>query len=154
MASMVGRRTLANTGKEQIARRSSKILIDMLTKSEAQAPTLLALYNLSSLGDNATILVESCVLPILTDILFEDKDTSTGLKELAARTIANIVSNPGYWELAPADREGRSMQSESFIRSILGVLSLATPRCQAPILHILCGIASSSQASGSCFYFF
>lgn len=95
------------------------------------------MYNFSCLNDNAIILVDSAVLPALTDILFINQHTLPELKELAAGTIANIVSNSGYWELAYADKEGHSMRSESFIYSLLGSLPLASPQCQISILHIL-----------------
>ncbi|KAK9279387.1 hypothetical protein L1049_013066 [Liquidambar formosana] len=149
MASIVGRMTLTNSSKEQIARQSAKILVELLSKPEGRAASLKALYNLSALDDNATILVDSAVLPALTGILFEYLDASLELKELAASTIANIVLNPGHWELASADKEGNSMQSESIVFSLLGILSLAPPRCQTPVLQILYGIASSPQASES-----
>ncbi|ONH99885.1 hypothetical protein PRUPE_6G055800 [Prunus persica] len=149
MAFMVGSMTLTNSSKEQIARQGAKILIQMLSKPEGRAASLQALYNLSGLDDNATILVDSAVLPTLTDVLFKNQDTSPELKELAASTMANIVSNPGHWELASADKEGHPMQSESFIYSLLRFLPLASPQCQISILHIIYGIASSPQASES-----
>ncbi|KAK4606073.1 hypothetical protein RGQ29_000375 [Quercus rubra] len=149
MASIVGRMTLTNSSKEQIARQSSKILIELLSKPEGRAPSLQALYNLSGFDDNATILVDAAVLPALINILFENQDDSPDLKESAASTIANIVSNPGHWELASIDKKGHSMQSKSFIFSLLELLSAAPVQCQAPILHILYGIASSPQASES-----
>ncbi|KAL6200348.1 hypothetical protein ACLB2K_030130 [Fragaria x ananassa] len=121
----------------------------MFSNPEGRAASLKALYNLSGLDDNATILVDSAVLPALTGILFINQDTLSELKELAASTMANIVSNPGHWELASADKEGNSMQSESFIYTLLGVLSLAFLPCQISILQILYGIASSPQASES-----
>ncbi|XP_059660878.1 U-box domain-containing protein 44-like isoform X3 [Cornus florida] len=151
MASLVGRMTLTNNSKEQIARQSARVLVELLYKPEGRAPSLQALYNLSSLDDNATILVDSAVFPALTDILFENQDASRGweLKELAASTIANIVSNPGHWELASADKGRHSMQSESIVFSLLGLLFRASPQCQVSILQILYGIASSPQASES-----
>ncbi|KAL6195426.1 hypothetical protein ACLB2K_031045 [Fragaria x ananassa] len=149
MASMLGTLTLTNSSKEQIARQSAKILVEMLSNPEGRAASLKALYNLSGLDDNATILVDSAVLPALTGILFINQDTSSELKELAASTMANIVSNPGHWELASSDKEGNSMQSESFIYNLLRVLSLASLPCQISILQILYGIASSPQASES-----
>lgn len=151
MASIVGRMTLTNGSKEQIARQSAKILVELLSKPEGRAPSLQALYNLSSLDDNATILVDSAVLPALTDILFENQKDPPELKELASATMANIVSNPGHWELAYADSKGNSLQSESFIFSLLGLLSVASPHCQVSVLRILCGIASSPQAAGNSF---
>lgn len=147
MASIVGRMTLTNSSKEQIARQSAKILVELLSKPEGRAPALHALYNLSGLDDNATVLVDSAVLPALTEILF-NRDTSPDLKVLAASTIANIVSNPGQWELASVDKKGHSMQSESFVSSLLDLLPAVSLRCQGSVLHILYGAASSPQASG------
>lgn len=149
MASLVGRMTLTNSSKEQIARQSSTILVKLLSKREGSAPSLQALYNLSSLDDNATILVDSAVLPALTDILFENQDAPPEVKALAASTIAKIVSKPGHWELASVDKQGNSMQSESIVCSLLGLLSLACPQCQLAILQILYGMATSPQAAES-----
>ncbi|XP_042509189.1 U-box domain-containing protein 44-like [Macadamia integrifolia] len=147
MASLVGRMTLTNSGKEQIARQGAKIFVEMLLKPEERTPSLKALYNLSTLDDNATILVDSAVFPALTQILFGDAPSD--LKELAALTLANVVSQPGHWELASADKDGESMQSETIVCSLLGLLSVGSPKCQVAILQILNGIASSPQASES-----
>ncbi|XP_010253761.1 PREDICTED: U-box domain-containing protein 44-like [Nelumbo nucifera] len=149
MASILGRMTLTNSGKELIARQGAKILVDMLSKPEARKPSLQALYNLSTLDDNATILVDSAVLPALTDILLKNLDAPSDVKELSASIISNIVSNPGHWELASADREGNLMQSEVIIHNLLGLLSDASPKCQIAVLQILYGIATSPQASES-----
>lgn len=147
MASMVGRMTLSNSSKEQIARQSAEILVQLLCKAEGIEPSLRALYILSTLDDNATILVDSSILPALADILFKNNNASEEMKALAASTIANIVSNPGYWELAPVDKRGHTMQSESTVSSLLGLLSISSSQCQVYVLRILYGIASSPQAS-------
>ncbi|XAR58905.1 Ubiquitin--protein ligase [Bertholletia excelsa] len=149
MASLVGRMTMTNSSKEQIARRSARVLVELLSKPEGRAPSLQALYNLSLLDDNTTILVDAAVLPALTDVLFENRDASLEEKTLAASIIAKIVSKPGHWELASADRKGNSIQSEPIVFSLLGLLSLSPPQCQASILLILFGLASSPQASES-----
>ncbi|KAI8574025.1 hypothetical protein RHMOL_Rhmol01G0321900 [Rhododendron molle] len=149
MASLVGRMTMTNSSKELIARQSATILVELLSKPEGRSASLQALFNLSSLDDNATILVDSAVLPALTDILFENQDLPPELKGLAASIIANVVSKPGHWELASADKKGNSIQSETIVSSFLGLLSVASPQCQATILHILFGMASSPQASES-----
>lgn len=149
MASLVGRMTLTNSSKEQIARQSSTILVELLSKPEGRSSSLQALFNLSSLDDNLTILVDSAVLPALTDILFENQDSPPELKGLAASIIANVVSKPGHWELASADKKGNSIQSETVVSSFLGLLSVASPQCQVAILHVLYGMASSPQASES-----
>ncbi|XP_077233076.1 U-box domain-containing protein 43-like [Tasmannia lanceolata] len=153
MASLVGNMTLANNGKEHIARQGGKVLVDMLSsKLEGRAASLRALSNLSALDDNASILVDLLVLPPLTNILFQQPlhdDPLLYLKEFAASTIANIVSKPGHWELAFASKEGHTMRSEFIIHRILGLLSQASAKCQLALLQILYGILSSPQASDS-----
>ncbi|XP_057513189.1 U-box domain-containing protein 44-like [Actinidia eriantha] len=149
MASLLGSMTLTNSSKEQIARQSGTILVELLSKREGRAPSLEALYNLSSLDDNATILVDSAVLPALVDALFENQDSAQQVKALAASIIANIVSKPGRWELASVDKDGNSMQSEAIVSGFLGLLSCSAPQCQVAILKILHGMASSPQATES-----
>ncbi|GAA0150718.1 ubiquitin-protein ligase [Lithospermum erythrorhizon] len=156
MASILGSMTLTNTSKEQIARCSSKDLVELLSTISGREASLKALYNLSSLDDNASILVDSAVLPALTDILISQTNHQNNessaeqiqlLKELSAAVIANIVANPGHWELAPADSEGNPMQSQVIVHNLLALLPRASPKCQLSILQILCGVASSPQAS-------
>ncbi|ONK77056.1 uncharacterized protein A4U43_C02F2640 [Asparagus officinalis] len=149
MASLVGKMTLTNSAKDYIARKGGQILVNMLSSNlEGKASCLQALYNLSTLDDNATILVDLGVLPALTNILFAtQEDGSSYLRQLAASTIANIVSNSGHWELSSADMEGNQMQSEFIIHRLTDLLSESSCTYQAAILHILCGIASSPQAS-------
>lgn len=149
MASMLGSMTMTSNSKLFVARQSAKILVLMLAKEEGKAPSLMALHNLSSIDDNATILVNSSMLPSLTYILFKDQDASLELKELAASTMANVVSNPGPWELASADKEGHLLQSKPIIAELLGLLSSTSSKCQASALRILYGVASSPKASES-----
>lgn len=149
MASILGRMTLTNSSKEQIARQGAGSLLELLSKLDGRAASLQALYNLSCFAENATILTDSAVLPALTEILFQNQVVSLELKELAALIIANIVMNPGHWELASADKAGHPLQSESIISSFLGLLLLASPQCQLSVLKILYRIASSPQASES-----
>ncbi|KAK4278566.1 hypothetical protein QN277_016397 [Acacia crassicarpa] len=149
MASLLGRMTLTNNNKEQIARQSAGVLVDLLLKPEGREPSLQALYNLSGLDDNATILVESPVFPSLVNVLFDDKELSNEIKTLAASTIANIVSKPGRWELASADMKGSSMQSENMVFRLLQLLNSVSSQCQVYVLRILYGIISSPQASES-----
>ncbi|RZC90718.1 hypothetical protein C5167_028551 [Papaver somniferum] len=150
MASMVGKMTLANNSKEQIARQGSKIFLDMLSKPEGKEPSLQCLCNLSSSEDNATILVDSGVLLAVVEILFQaEEDDKQHLKDIAASIAANIVSKPGHWELACVNDEGDSMQSESIVHNLLRILPLSSPKGEVAILHILHGIASSPQASES-----
>lgn len=146
--------TLTNTSKEEIAGQCAKVLVELLSKPEGRVASLQALYNLSGLDDNATILVDANALPALTDVLFKNHDDeSYKLNELAAATMANIVSNPGYWELASADKEGHSLQSEFFVAGLLELLSVASSQCQVSILRMLCGIALSPQAAGNSLLF-
>ncbi|KAI4305288.1 hypothetical protein L6164_028660 [Bauhinia variegata] len=149
MASLLGRMTLTNSSKEQIARQSARLLVELLSKPEGKAPSLQALYNLSGLDDNTTILVESAALPSLIEVLFVDQDPLDELKKLAASIIANIVSKQGHWELASADKKGNTMQSENIVLGLLGLLNSSSSECQVSVLHILCGIISSPQASES-----
>lgn len=139
---MLGSMAMTSNCKLLVARKSAKILVQMLAKEEGKVPSLLALHNLSSVEDNAIILVKSSMLPSLTYILFEDQDASPELKELAASTMANVVLNPGHWELAVGDKE-------PIIAKLLGLLSSASSKCQASALRILYGMASSPQASGN-----
>lgn len=141
---------LTDSGKNYIARKGGRVLIDMLSSNaEGMESSLQAICNLSSLGDNAAILVGQGLLPALTGILFtEQLDGSSNLKELAAVTLARIVLNPGHWESSFADNEGHEMQSAFIIHKLLGLLDLASCKCQAAVLHALCGVATSPKASG------
>ncbi|XP_030537394.2 U-box domain-containing protein 43-like isoform X1 [Rhodamnia argentea] len=149
MATMLGSMTMTSNSKLLVARQSAKILVPMLAKEEGKAPSLRALHNLSSVDDNASILVNSSMLPSLIYILFEDQDASLELKELAASTMANVVSNPGHWELACTDKKGHLLQSKPIITKLLGLLSSASSKCQASALRILYGMSLSPQASES-----
>uniref|UniRef100_A0A7N0U4A5 RING-type E3 ubiquitin transferase n=1 Tax=Kalanchoe fedtschenkoi TaxID=63787 RepID=A0A7N0U4A5_KALFE len=149
MATILGAMTLTNSNKEYVARRCTKSLVGLLSKPDVRTPALQALHNLSSLDDNATVLVRSGVLPYLTDVLLKDLDASAELREVAASTIANIVSNPGHWELAPVDKSGNTMQSEAVVSDLLELLRLGSSSYHADVLRILCGMASSPQASES-----
>ncbi|XP_006843588.2 U-box domain-containing protein 43 isoform X1 [Amborella trichopoda] len=154
MASVVGTMTLANNGKEHVARQGSKVLIRMLSsKPDARISSLQALYNLSGLDDNATILVDAGVLPPLIDILFKEhkavNSTFTDVQDLASATLAHVVMKAGHWELASVDRDRHSMQSEFIIHGLLRLISDVSPNCQLNLLQILYGIASSPQAAES-----
>ncbi|XVE79384.1 hypothetical protein DITRI_Ditri14bG0054200 [Diplodiscus trichospermus] len=149
MSSIIGRMTLTNSSKEQIARQCAQTLVELLSKPEGRTSSLQALNNLSELDDNATILVDASVLPATIPILLQEQGASAEWKEFAASTIANIVSNPGHWELAAIDKKGNSLQSESVVFSLLGHIFVASPQCQVSILHILHGMASSPQAAES-----
>ncbi|KAH9609727.1 hypothetical protein KSS87_012717 [Heliosperma pusillum] len=147
MALLLGKMTLTNCSREQIARRSAKVLVEMLHKPEGRCASLQALRNLSCLDDNATILVESSILPAVIDIVLQSPHTDPEQQELAAAIIANIVSNPGHWELAEVDKQGNAMLSAYIISNFVNLLSQVTPQCQASVLQILCGIASSPKVS-------
>ncbi|XP_021715548.1 U-box domain-containing protein 44-like [Chenopodium quinoa] len=146
MASLLGKMTLTNCSKEQIANRSAKVLVEMLHKPETRTASLHALCNLSSSDDNATILVEASVLPAVTDIILESHNILSEQKELAAAIIANIVTNPGHWELAEVNKDGHLMLSSFVVSHLMLLLPQVTPQCQVSILRILCGIASSPKA--------
>ncbi|KAJ6822702.1 U-box domain-containing protein 44-like [Iris pallida] len=148
IAILIGKIPLTDDGKDYIARKGGRVLIDMLSSSlEGRESSLQALYNLSTLDDNATVLVDFGLLPALTNILFAMPDCSSDIKVLSASTIANILSNSGHWELAPADKDGHPMQSEFIIHRLLELLTLSSGKCQAAVIHILWGIAASPQAS-------
>lgn len=146
MASLLGKMTLTNSSKEQIARRCAKVLVEMLHKPDTRTSSLHALFNLSSLDDNATVLVEASVLPAITGMVLESQDALPE-QELGAAIIANIVSNPGHWELAEVDKEGHSMLSSFIVSHLMQLLSQVTLKCQVSVLRILCGISSSPKAS-------
>ncbi|KAK1588311.1 hypothetical protein Q3G72_021965 [Acer saccharum] len=118
---------------EEVLKKTGKIeeIIQHLAAAERFKPLISRLCE--GLDDNATILVDAGVLPSLTDILFKSQDAE--LNELAAVTIANIVSNPGHWELASADKKRHSIQSEPIVSSLLSQLSVASPPCQVSVLH-------------------
>ncbi|CAI0540667.1 unnamed protein product [Linum tenue] len=149
MESIPGRITLTNSSKEELARRSAKILVVLFSNPEAQRASLKALCNLSTLDDNATILVDADALPVLTDILLKNEIVSSEHTDLAKSAIANIVSNPGHWELAAVDQRGHTMQSASIVSSLLKLLSVVSSQAQASILQILYGIASSPRAASN-----
>lgn len=150
IAAFVGKITLTNNGKGFIARQGGKVLVNMLSsRQEERASSLQALYKLSTLDDNAAILVDLGVLPALMNILFTtQQDDPSDLKDLAASIIANILANSGHWELSVADKAGHQVQSEFIIHRLLDLLSCSSCKCQASVLQILCGIASSPRASG------
>ncbi|GMG98350.1 hypothetical protein Nepgr_000190 [Nepenthes gracilis] len=147
MASLLGRMTLTNHSKEQIARQTAKVLVAMLSMPEGRTPSLQVLYNLSGLDDSAAILVDSSVLLALTDIVFGKQDANPEQQEVAAATMANIVSTPGHWELAVANKDGHLMHSTLIVSQLLQLLSFSTAQCQVSVLKILYGIASSPQAT-------
>lgn len=154
MAECLAKMTLANSGKELIARKGAKVLVDMLSSTlEAKSSSLLALFNLSTLDDNAAVLVDAGILPPLMDILFKAHSVHNhapiNLKELAAKTLANIVSKAGHWEFAAVDSEGHALQSEVIIHHLLALLTHIGPHWKVNLLGILYGIASSPQAAES-----
>uniref|UniRef100_A0A0D6R4B5 RING-type E3 ubiquitin transferase n=1 Tax=Araucaria cunninghamii TaxID=56994 RepID=A0A0D6R4B5_ARACU len=154
MADCLARMTLSNNGKELIARKGAKVLVNMLSSTlEAKTLSLKALFNLSTLDDNSAVLVDAGILPPLMNVLFKvhsvHNPAPTNLKELGAATLANIVSRAGHWEFAAADSEGNSLQSEVIIHNLLGLLTHVGPNWKVKLLQILYGIASSPQAAES-----
>ena len=77
------------------------------------------------------------------------QDASPERMELAAAVIANIVSNPGHWELATIDKEGHSVHSSFTTFHLMQLLTQVNPQCQVSAPRIFCGIASSPEASGN-----
>lgn len=149
MASLVGNMTLPNNSKEVIARQGAKVFVDMVSKPDCNLASIQALHNLSTLDDNASVLLDSGALPSLIKVLFyQGSDRQIELKEFAALTIANMVLKPGNWELAAADNEGHLLQSELMVHKLVKILPHLSSKCQLAILQILCGILSSPQASG------
>ena len=148
MTSLLGKMTLTKGNKEQIARRSAKVLVEMLCKPETRTGSLHALCNLSSLDDNATVLVEAFILPAVIDIILVSQDALPEQKEMASEIIANIVSNTGHWELAEVDKEGHTMLSSFIVSHLVQLLAQVTSKCQVSVLSILYGIVSSPKASG------
>ncbi|KAI6686939.1 hypothetical protein NL676_032852 [Syzygium grande] len=88
-----------------------------------------------AMTSNCKLLVARKSAKILVHMMLHPE-----LKELAASTMANVVLNPGHWELAVGDKE-------PIIAKLLGLLSSASSKCQASVLRILYGMASSPQAS-------
>ncbi|XP_059070906.1 U-box domain-containing protein 43 [Cryptomeria japonica] len=152
MADCLAKMTLANNGKELIARKGAKVLVNMLSSTlEAKTSSLQALFNLSTLDENSAVLVDAGILPPLMNILFKvhslHNPAPTNLKELSAATLANIVSKAGHWEFAAADSEGNSLQSEVIVHNLLALLTHVGPNWKVKLLQILYGIALSPQAA-------
>ncbi|XP_020571690.1 U-box domain-containing protein 44-like [Phalaenopsis equestris] len=148
---LLGKMNLTDSGRNYIARKGGRVLVGMLSSNvDGLEPSLRALYNLSSLSDNAAVLVGQGLLPALTAILFTKQlDGSSNLKELAALTMAKIVSNPGHWESSFADNEGHEMHSAFIIHKLVELLDLSSGECRAAVLHVLCGVMTSPKASDS-----
>ncbi|KAK1264497.1 U-box domain-containing protein 44 [Acorus gramineus] len=148
MAYLLGKLAMTNQSKEYIVKNGAKALVGMLSsKADGRTSSLQALANLSTSNDNTAILVDLGILPALTNILVQQEEISSDLKELAASIVANIVSKSGQWELALADKEGHSLQSEFIIHKFLGLFLTSSSKCQVLLLQVLHGIAVSPQAS-------
>lgn len=152
MAECLSKMTLSNSDKELIARKGAKVFVNMLSSTlESKSSSLLALFNLSTLDDNAAVLVDAGILPPLMNILFKvhsiQDPVPINLRELAAETLANIVSKAGHWEFSPADSEGHALQSEFIIHKLLELLTHIGPHWKVNLLRILYGISSSPQAA-------
>ncbi|KAK1311906.1 U-box domain-containing protein 44 [Acorus calamus] len=150
MAYLLGKLAMTNQSKEYIVKNGAEALVGMLSsKADGRTSSLQALANLSTSNDNTAILVDLGILPALTNILVKQEEISSDLKELAASIVANIVSKSGQWELALADKEGHSLQSEFIIHKFLGLFLTSSSKCQVSLLQVLHGIAVSPQASDS-----
>ncbi|CAL1402320.1 unnamed protein product [Linum trigynum] len=91
MESILGRMTLTDSIKEELARRSAKILVGFLSNPEAQRASLKALCNLPTFDDNATILVDADALPVLTDILLKNEISAAIVSSLLK--LLSVVSS-------------------------------------------------------------
>ncbi|KAG4989357.1 hypothetical protein JHK82_031681 [Glycine max] len=139
--------SLSNLAKE-VLRQMKRVEdnVQYFAAAERFGPLISRLHD----GPQSRMLVmfEHVFCPSISyKVLFDEQDSSYELKSLAASTIANIVSKPGHWELASADKKGNPIQSEIIVLRLLGLLNSLHSQCQVMFLRILCGIASSPQAS-------
>ncbi len=154
MAEHLAQMTLTNTSKEMVARSgTTQVLVNMLSlrNEEAKEVSLRALFNLSLLEDTAPLLIKAGVLSRLLIIMFSAEDTgcsTTQLKEMAANTLANVISVPGNWERVRVDEDSHTLKSETILHNFLGLLTDAQVTWKDKVLRVLHCIASSAQASG------
>jgi hypothetical protein len=153
MAEHLAQMTLTNTSKEMVARSgTTQVLVNMLSlrNEEAKEVSLHALFNLSLLEDTAPLLIKAGVLAQLLIIMFSAEDTgcsTTQLKEMAADTLANVISVPGNWERVRVDEDSHTLKSETILHNFLGLLTDAQVTWKDKVLRVLHCIASSPQAS-------
>jgi hypothetical protein len=154
MAEHLAQMTLTNTSKEMVARSGTQVLVKMLLSNAeaAKEASLGALFNLSLLEDTATLLIKAGVLGQLLVIMFSAEDagvaSTSRLKEMAANTLANLVSIPGNWERARVDEDGHTLKSEETLHNFLELLTDSNVTWKDKIIKALYYIASSPQASG------
>ncbi len=154
MAEHLAQMTLTNTSKEMVARSGTQVLVKMLLSNAeaAKEASLGALFNLSLLEDTATVLIKAGVLGQLLVIMFSAEDagvaSTSRLKEMAANTLANLVSIPGNWERARVDEDGHTLKSEETLHNFLELLTDLNVTWKDKIIKALYYIASSPQASG------
>ncbi len=153
MAEHLAQMSLTNTSKEMVARSgTTQVLVNMLSLgNEAQEVSLRALFNLSLLEDTAPLLIKAGVLTQLLIIMFSAEDTgcsTTQLKEMAANTLANVISVPGNWERVRVDEDSHTLKSETILHNFLGLLTDAQVTWKDKVLRVLHCIASSPHASG------
>ncbi|KAH9561528.1 hypothetical protein CY35_05G026000 [Sphagnum magellanicum] len=153
MAEHLAQMTLTNTSKEMVARSGTQVLVKMLLSNAeaAKEASLGALFNLSLLEDTATVLIKAGVLGQLLVIMFSAEDvgvaSTSRLKEMAANTLANLVSIPGNWERAKVDEDGHTLKSEETLHNFLELLTDSNVTWKEKIIKALYYIASSPQAS-------
>ncbi|CAM6026016.1 unnamed protein product [Sphagnum balticum] len=153
MAEHLAQMTLTNTSKEMVARSGTEVLVKMLLSNAeaAKEASLGALFNLSLLEDTATVLIKAGVLGQLLAIMFSAEDagvaSTSRLKEMAANTLANLVSIPGNWERARVDEDGHTLKSEETLHNFLELLTDSNVTWKDKIIKALYYIASSPQAS-------
>jgi hypothetical protein len=153
MAEHLAQMTLTNTSKEMVARSGTQVLVKMLLSNAeaAKEASLGALFNLSLLEDTATLLIKAGVLGQLLVIMFSAEDaglaSTSRLKEMAANTLANLVSIPGNWERARVDEDGHTLKSEETLHNFLELLTDSNVTWKDKIIKALYYIASSPQAS-------
>eukprot|EP00249_Psilotum_nudum_P020763 c27836_g1_i1 orf=462-3575(-) len=152
MAEYLAQMTLSNRDKELIAKRGATVLVNMLLSEITKEVSLKALLNISRDDGNSPLLIHTGILPPLLNILAAMHTThmpnALYLKEIAAETIANLVSKPGHWEVAIVDPDGNTMQSEVVVHKLLQLMTrVGTHSLMPHLLQALYGILSSPQAA-------
>ncbi|KAJ7192140.1 hypothetical protein O6H91_Y522000 [Diphasiastrum complanatum] len=152
MTDYLAQRVLVNSQKQLVARQAGTVLVKMLSMDiNAKGVALGALLNLSSLEENARMLIKAGILAPLLSVIFAmptvHNPASLKLKETAAATLAHLLCVPGNWESVVVDFEGNTLQSEVVIHKLLGLLTFIGPNWKDKILQILHEIASSPQAA-------
>lgn len=152
MAKHLSQMTLSNNDKEQAVRQTALVLVEMLSSDLTEKEAALkALLMLSTPDDNASVLVNSGILPPLVNFIKSVHPMSHNsiiqLKDVAAEILANLVSKPGHWEDAVADSDGNTLQSEPIIHCLLNLMTRVGYRWKHTLLQVVYSIASSSHAA-------